>query len=90
MRGRSGGRPRPSTCSAIRAYVGGVRTSDPGSSERPSGRVAAKAGFLASAFAVFTCGWLAMRSDDWKQMVLFSVLALGAAALASAFSHRTR
>jgi hypothetical protein len=65
-----------------------VRTPDPGSSERSFSRVAAKAGFVASAFAVFTCGWFAMRSDDWQRVVLFSVLAIGAAALASAFSRR--
>jgi hypothetical protein len=52
--------------------------------------IAAKAGFIASAFAVFTCGWLAMRSDDWKRMVLFSVLALVAGGLASAFSRGGR
>jgi NADH:ubiquinone oxidoreductase subunit 4 (subunit M) len=53
-------------------------------------RLSSRAGFLASAFAVFTCGWLAMRTDDWKRMILYSVLALGAAALASAFSRRSR
>jgi hypothetical protein len=53
-------------------------------------RIAAKAGFVASAFAVFTCGWLAMSTDDWKRMVLFSALALGGAALASAFSRASR
>jgi hypothetical protein len=52
--------------------------------------IAAKAGFIASAFAVFTCGWLAMRSDDWKRMVLFSLLALVAGGLASAFSRGGR
>ncbi len=50
--------------------------------------IAAKAGFIASALAVFACGWLAMRSDDWKRIVLFSALALVAGALASAFSRR--
>ncbi len=58
---------------------------------RPKFRiVAAKAGFFGSALAVFACGWLAMRSDDWRRMILFSVLALGAGALASAFSQRAR
>ena len=50
----------------------------------------AKAGMVAAALAVFTCGWLAMRTDDWRQMILFSVLALGAGAIASAFSRRAR
>jgi hypothetical protein len=51
-------------------------------------QVASRAGFIGSALAVFTCGWLAMRSDDWKRMVLFSALALVAGALASAFARR--
>jgi hypothetical protein len=53
-------------------------------------RIATKAGFVASAFAVFTCGWLAMRADDWKTIVLFSLLAVGGAALTSVFSRTTR
>jgi hypothetical protein len=52
--------------------------------------LAARAGFVGSALAVFTCGWLAMQSDDWKRMVLFSALALVAAGLASAFSRPSR
>jgi hypothetical protein len=53
-------------------------------------RAAAKAGFVLSAFAVFACGWLATRSSDWKTAVLYSALAIGAAALASAFSRAPR
>jgi NADH:ubiquinone oxidoreductase subunit 4 (subunit M) len=53
-------------------------------------RTLAKAGVVASAFGVFIGGWLAMRTDDWKQIVLFSALALGAGYLASAFSRRAR
>ncbi len=53
-------------------------------------RTLAKAGMVAAAFAVFTCGWLAMSTDDWKQVVLYSALALGAGFLASAFSRRAR
>lgn len=53
-------------------------------------RTLAKAGVVLSAFAIFTCGWLAMRTDDWRQMLLFSALALGAGALAQAFSRRAR
>jgi hypothetical protein len=52
--------------------------------------VAARAGFVGSALAVFTCGWLAMRTDDWRRMVVFAALALAAGALASAFSRRSR
>ena len=53
-------------------------------------RTLAKAGVVAAAFGVFTCGWLAMRTDDWKEMLLFSALALGAGYLASAFSRQAR
>lgn len=53
-------------------------------------RIATQAGFVASAFAVFTCGWLAMRADDWKMIVLFSILAVGGAALTSVFSRAAR
>jgi len=53
-------------------------------------RLAARAGFVASAFAVFACGWLAVRTDDWRRMLVYSVLALVAASLASAFSRRSR
>jgi hypothetical protein len=50
----------------------------------------AKAGVVLAAFAIFTCGWLAMRTDDWRQVLLFSALALAAGAVASAFSRRAR
>ena len=53
-------------------------------------RALAKAGVALSALGIFTCGWLAMRTDDWRQVVFFSVLALGAGAAASAFSRRAR
>jgi hypothetical protein len=52
--------------------------------------LSARVGVVAAAFAVFLCGWLAMRSTDWKQMVLFSALALAAGAVASAFGRRAR
>lgn len=53
-------------------------------------RTLAQLGVAASALAIFTCGWLAMRTEDWRQVVLFSVLALGAGAAASAFSRHAR
>lgn len=53
-------------------------------------RAAAKLGVVASAFAVFTCGWLAMKTQDWRLVVLYTVLALGAGAVASAFSRHAR
>jgi hypothetical protein len=57
----------------------------PDKSESPVRRAAAKAGFVASAFIVFLCGWLAMRADAWPRILLYTVLALGAAALTSYF-----
>jgi NADH:ubiquinone oxidoreductase subunit 4 (subunit M) len=48
----------------------------------------AQAGFFASALAVFACGWLGMQTNDWRRMVAYAVLAMGAAALATAFSRR--
>jgi hypothetical protein len=52
--------------------------------------ILAKAGVALSAFGIFACGWLAMRTDDWRQVVLFSVLALGAGAAATHVSRHTR
>ena len=53
-----------------------------------SSRWTAQLGFYASAFAVFTCGWLGMRTNDWRYMILYGALALGAAALAAVFARR--
>jgi NADH:ubiquinone oxidoreductase subunit 4 (subunit M) len=53
-------------------------------------RTMAKLGMGLAAFAVFTCGWLAMRTDDWRKMAAYTLLALGAAMAASAFSRRAR
>jgi hypothetical protein len=53
-------------------------------------RLAAKFGLFASILVVFTCGWLAMRTDDWKRIVLLTALALVAGVVASAFSRRTK
>ncbi len=53
-------------------------------------RVAAKAGVAVSAFAVFTAGWVAMKSDDWRVIVGVSVLALLASLVASNLSRRYR
>jgi hypothetical protein len=70
------------------AYAGAVPTVQ--DHERRLSRAAAKLGVGASAFAVFTCGWLAMRSTTWPKMLLFSALALVAAMVASAFSRMAR
>jgi hypothetical protein len=53
-------------------------------------RTLAKAGVAAAAFAVFTCGWLGMKTDDWRKMTLYAVLALASGAVASAFSRHAR
>jgi hypothetical protein len=65
-----------------------VRNPDPGRPPRPPSRFAAQAGFVASAFAVFLCGWLATRTNDWRLMVLYSALAIGAAVIATALTRR--
>jgi hypothetical protein len=53
-------------------------------------RTMARLGVGLSAFGVFTCGWLAMRTDDWRRMAFFTLLAMGAAMAGSAFSRRAR
>jgi NADH:ubiquinone oxidoreductase subunit 4 (subunit M) len=53
-------------------------------------RTMAKLGMALGAFGVFTCGWLAMRTDDWRKMLAYTLLAMGAAMAASAFSRRAR
>lgn len=57
--------------------------------ERPaSSSLLSRVGFYVAAFAVFLCGWLGMQTQDRRLMVLYAVLALAAAALASAFARR--
>jgi hypothetical protein len=53
-------------------------------------RLPARIGFFASVALVFACGWFAMRSDDWKQIVILTVLAGVAGVVASIFSRRSR
>jgi hypothetical protein len=53
-------------------------------------RLLARAGTTAAAFVVFTCGWLAMKSQDWRGMVLWSLLAMVASLVASSFARRAR
>jgi hypothetical protein len=48
--------------------------SDPARRER-IGRIAARLGVAVSAFTVFTAGWIAMRSDDWRTIATVSLLA---------------
>lgn len=56
-------------------------------------RTLARLGTVLSAFAVFSCGWLAMNAmnaGEWVKMGLYSALALGAAAVGSGFSRQGR
>ena len=39
-----------------------------------------------SAFGVFLSGWMAMRSNDWRQMLLWTVIAAGCGWFASRFA----
>jgi hypothetical protein len=56
----------------------------------PAARLAAKLGMYVSALGVFTCGWLAMKADDWRVIVGLTVLAGAAGVAAQAFGKRTR
>ncbi|MEI7704393.1 MAG: hypothetical protein WCK73_07320 [Deltaproteobacteria bacterium] len=51
---------------------------------------AAKVGVAVSAFTVFTAGWVAMRSEDWRVIIAVSLLALAAGIVASSLSRRGR
>ena len=53
-------------------------------------RIASKVGVGLSAFCVFTAGWIAMKSDDWKTIGVVSVLALVAGLVASRLSSPSR
>jgi hypothetical protein len=56
---------------------------DPNAGRR--GALLARVGSILSVFAVFMCGWFAMQTTDWKRIVLFTALALGAGILATHF-----
>jgi len=51
-------------------------------------RLLPRIGMYASAFGVFACGWLAMKTDDWRIIVGLTVLAGVAGIAASAFGKR--
>ena len=53
-------------------------------------RIASKIGVGVSAFCVFTAGWIAMRSDDWRTIVAVSGLALVAGIIAAGLSRQNR
>jgi hypothetical protein len=50
--------------------------------------VLARVGMYACAFGVFACGWLAMKTDDWRLIVGLTALAGVAGIAASAFGKR--
>jgi hypothetical protein len=56
----------------------------------PSSRLLPRIGMYTSAFGVFACGWLAMKTDDWRLIVGLTALAGVAGIAASAFGKRTR
>jgi hypothetical protein len=56
----------------------------------PRPPLSAKLGQAGSALALFLCGYLAFRSDDWRLTLVFSLLSMGAAILASRFAARGR
>ncbi len=62
---------------------------DPARRERVR-RIASKVGVGVSAFCVFTAGWIAMKSDDWKIIAVVSVLALVAGLVASKLAAGSR
>jgi hypothetical protein len=53
-------------------------------------RLAARAGHLAAIGAVFAGGWFAMRTNDWRQIALYTGLAVLGGVLAAAFSRIAR
>jgi len=42
------------------------------------------------AFGIFMSGWMAMRNDDWRQMLLWAVVATGCGWFASRFATWSR
>jgi len=59
-----------------------------GAMPSPAPPLLARALPVLAGLAVFTCGWLAMKSDDWRGMVAWSLLAFAVALLASALKRR--
>jgi hypothetical protein len=53
-------------------------------------RAAARLGVVACAFGVFSAGWLAMSTSDWRRMLLYTVAAGVAGWLASALARLGR
>ncbi len=53
-------------------------------------RTLGKIGAGVCAFGVFLSGWMAMRTDDWRQMALWTVIAVGCGWFASRFAAMGR
>lgn len=53
-------------------------------------KVLAKVGTAVAAFCVFTAGWMAMRSDDWRMIAGLTALAALAGLIAARLSGRAR
>jgi hypothetical protein len=53
-------------------------------------RIATRIGLGVSAFTVFTSGWIAMRSDDWRTVTVVTILAAVAGVIAAGLSARSR
>jgi hypothetical protein len=51
-------------------------------------RLLPRIGMYVSAFGVFACGWLAMKTDDWRIIVGLTALAAVAGIAAAAFGKR--
>ena len=81
-----GGGPR----AGAGARVGVDSFAMPDPAKPPLGPGLAKVGQLVSAFGLFLCGFLAMQTTDWRKIVLYAVLALGAGLAASIFSRMAR
>lgn len=76
------------TSGVLSRYVQAVPNTDPDRPSSPLPRWSSQAGFLASALAVFTAGWVGMHSNDWRVMVASAVVAVAASALAARFRLR--
>jgi len=49
-----------------------------------------RAGVGVFAFGVFLSGWMAMRTRDWREMLLYTVVAAGCGWFASRFAAWSR
>jgi hypothetical protein len=53
-------------------------------------RFAARAGLVASALAVFSSGYLAMMSNDWRKVTVITLIGGAAGLVAAWFARRAR